>query len=165
MVSLRKWKPYYSLYKLIDSTYKYIHGSSTLDDRRAPAYTDRILWKLPPLPDLEKQSTYTSINSLPGSFPQGEEISPADSTADIQEKKEKTDSRHSVQCERYESHEILWSDHRPVTGTYSTDVRVVDVDKRRHAVSEARRTLERLEELWRPSLKIGRTEIDFGRTR
>lgn len=49
-----------------------------------------------------------------------------------------------------------------MSGTYSTEVRVVDEIKRKHAVSEARRKLERLEEMWRPALEIQRTEIDFG---
>jgi hypothetical protein len=42
---------------------------------------------------------------------------------------------------------------------------VVDEEKRKQAIEEARRRLDRLEEMWRPSLQIERTEVDFGEMR
>ncbi len=67
-----------------------------------------------------------------------------------------------LSCTGYTSHEIFWSDHRPVSASYNIAVRAVDEDKRREAYVAAERELEKLEEMYRPSLEILETNIDFG---
>ncbi|KAI9636052.1 Endonuclease/exonuclease/phosphatase [Dioszegia hungarica] len=142
-------------------TYKYIHGSTTPDDRRAPAYTDRILYKSPSVSTKRKRDAASSSpqDRLPGSFP------PSKPSALAAERSSTSCSAQTIKCDRYASHELVWSDHRPVSGSYTTDVRVADEEKRKHAIEEARRRLDRLEEMWRPSLQVERTEVDFGELR
>nr|ODN77240.1 hypothetical protein L203_06319 [Cryptococcus depauperatus CBS 7841] len=102
-------------------TFKYVHGSSTLDTKRAPSYTDRILYTLP-------SSTLTSPTSL----------SPAP----------------TITPSEYKSHPVFWSDHRPVSCTFSMTIRKVDFEKRKEMLSQVQKELDRLEWAWRPSLEI-----------
>ncbi|OXG45099.1 inositol-polyphosphate 5-phosphatase [Cryptococcus neoformans Th84] len=105
-------------------TFKYVHGSSTLDTKRSPAYTDRILYSFP---------SPTSTSSTP--------LSPCIPL--------------SVKKGGYTSHEELkWSDHRPVSCVFEVGVRKVDAEKRREGSRRAQKELDRLEEVWRPSLEI-----------
>ncbi|KIR79357.1 inositol-polyphosphate 5-phosphatase [Cryptococcus gattii EJB2] len=105
-------------------TFKYVHGSSTLDTKRSPAYTDRILYSFP-------CPTSTSPTPLSPCVPV------------------------SINKEKYTSHEELkWSDHRPVSCVFEVGVRKVDVEKRREGSRRAQKELDRLEEVWRPSLEI-----------
>lgn len=106
-------------------TYKYVLGSSTLDARRSPAYTDRILFANP--------------FSL---FPP-----------------------HKVTCESYTPHEIMWSDHRPVSASLVCEVRVVNEEKRKTELGAIMKELDRLDEIYRPSLEVGSTHVDFGDVR
>ncbi|OCF43755.1 hypothetical protein I317_02359 [Kwoniella heveanensis CBS 569] len=106
-------------------TFKYVHGSTTHDLRRAPAYTDRIIYHYPTNP-------YT-----------------ASSTFDLK-------------CDEYTSHDILWSDHRPVTASYSAQVRVADESSRGVELAAVMKELDRLEEVYRPSLEIDGTSLEFG---
>ena len=109
----------------LDRTYKYVLGSSTLDARRSPAYTDRILFANP--------------FSL---FPP-----------------------HKVTCESYTPHEIMWSDHRPVSASLVCEVRVVNEEKRKTELGAIMKELDRLDEIYRPSLEVGSTHVDFGDVR
>lgn len=107
-----------------NSTFKYVHGSSTLDTKRSPAYTDRILYSFP-------SPTSTSPTPLSPCIPL------------------------SVKKGEYTSHEELkWSDHRPVSCVFEVGVRKVDAEKRREGSRRAQKELDRLEEVWRPSLEI-----------
>ncbi|WVQ93909.1 hypothetical protein IAU59_000987 [Kwoniella sp. CBS 9459] len=109
-------------------TFKYVHGSTTHDPRRAPAYTDRIIYNFPSNP-------YTPSTAL------------------------------ELKCEGYTSHDILWSDHRPVTATYSVQIRVADESSRGVELAGVMKELDRLEEVYRPSLEIDGTSLEFGRVR
>ncbi|WVW81619.1 hypothetical protein I302_103614 [Kwoniella bestiolae CBS 10118] len=109
-------------------TFKYVHGSTTHDLRRAPAYTDRIVYDLP-----------ANEHTLPSSF--------------------------ELQCDEYTSHDILWSDHRPVTGSFRAQVRVVDESSRGVELASVMKELDRLEEVYRPSLEIEGTSLEFGDVR
>lgn len=106
-------------------SYKYVHGSSTLDARRSPAYTDRIL------------------HTLPGPSTKHSPPTP-------------------ISCASYTSHEIFWSDHRPVSASYTVQVRVADQDKKREEYVAVERELEKLEEVYRPSLEVIGTNVEFG---
>ncbi|KAK8845296.1 hypothetical protein IAR55_006009 [Kwoniella newhampshirensis] len=107
-------------------SFKYVHGSKTLDTRRAPAYTDRILWSLPPIT---------------------------------------TSPPPTISCQQYTSHEILWSDHRPVSAVYTLEARVVDEGNQSIELAGIRKELDKLEEIYRPSLEIEGTSLDFGDVR
>ncbi|KAL1409612.1 hypothetical protein Q8F55_003607 [Vanrija albida] len=98
-------------------SFKYVHGSVTLDPKRSPAYCDRVLHR----------SRGTAIES-----------------------------------KQYTTHDLLWSDHLPVTSTYSIDARVVDETKRGEALVECQCELDKLDELYRASLEVNTGEIDFG---
>ncbi|WVR03400.1 hypothetical protein IAU60_000391 [Kwoniella sp. DSM 27419] len=106
-------------------TFKFVHGSTTHDLRRGPAYTDRVLYTLPANP-------YTPT------------------------------AAHALQSNEYTSHEILWSDHRPVSATYTAQVRVVDESSRAVEFGAVMKELDRLEEVYRPSLEIETTSLEFG---
>ncbi|OCF71352.1 hypothetical protein I204_07979 [Kwoniella mangroviensis CBS 8886] len=109
-------------------TFKYVHGSTTHDLKRAPAYTDRIVYDFP-----------TNENTAPSSF--------------------------GLKCDEYTSHDILWSDHRPVTATFKAEVRVVDESSRGVELASVMKELDRLEEVYRPSLEIDGTSLEFGEVR
>jgi hypothetical protein len=98
-------------------TFKYVHGSVTLDPKRAPAYTDRVL----------------HLSRGP-----------------------------SVESTKYTSHELLWSDHLPVSSTYLVGARVADDTKRSEELIGVQCELDKLDELYRASLAIDETELDFG---
>lgn len=59
----------------------------------------------------------------------------------------------------------MWSDHRPVSASVTTEVRVVDVEKRAEVLSEVRRELDKLEEEWRASVVAVCESLDFGAIR
>lgn len=107
-------------------SFKYVHGSKTLDTRRAPAYIDRILWSFPSIP---------------------------------------TSPPPSVTCKEYTSHEILWSDHRPVSASFRVEARVADEGNRSIELAGVRKDLDKLEEIYRPSLVIEGTSLEFGDVR
>ncbi|CAD6564187.1 MAG: hypothetical protein TREMPRED_004465 [Tremellales sp. Tagirdzhanova-0007] len=106
-------------------TYKYVHGSTTLDNRRSPAYTDRILFSSP-----------------------ASQLAP-----------------HKVACEAYTSHQIMWSDHRPVSAILVSEVRIVDEAKRQSEFGVAMKELDKLEEAYRPSLEVTSNHVDCGDVR
>ncbi|WWC57979.1 uncharacterized protein I303_100514 [Kwoniella dejecticola CBS 10117] len=106
-------------------TFKFVHGSTTHDLKRAPAYTDRIVYDLP-------KNEHTPSSSF------------------------------GLKCDEYTSHDILWSDHRPVTATFSAQVRVVDETSRGVELAAVMKELDRLEEVYRPSLEIEGTNLEFG---
>ena len=108
-------------------SYKYVHGSTTLDTRRSAAYTDRVLYTTP--------STAPSA-ALP------EAVS-------------------TVTPGTYTSHDILWSDHRPVTCDFQVQVRVADEEKRIVELAQVRSELDKLDEEWAPSIEVDQLEVDF----
>jgi hypothetical protein len=112
-------------------TYKYVHGSTTLDTRRAAAYTDRVLYSTP-------ASTPSATSS---------------------------DSTKIVEAGEYTSHEILWSDHRPVSCNFEVNVRIADEEKRKAALAIVRSELDKLDEEWAPSIEVDKLELDFGEIR
>ncbi|WVF66286.1 hypothetical protein IAT40_001026 [Kwoniella sp. CBS 6097] len=109
-------------------TFKYVHGSTTHDLRRAPAYTDRIIYNFPSNP-------YTASTTF------------------------------DLKCDEYTSHDILWSDHRPVTASYSAQVRIADESSRGVELAAVMKELDRLEEVYRPSLEIDGTSLEFGQVK
>ena len=62
----------------------------------------------------------------------------------------------------YTSHDILWSDHRPVTCDFQVEVRVVDEEKRKVELAQVRSELDKLDEEWAPSIEVDQLEVDFG---
>lgn len=69
----------------------------------------------------------------------------------------------AIQSRQYTSHELLWSDHLPVTSTYSVDVRIADEAKRAEELVECQNELDKLDELYRASLEVNTGEVDFGK--
>lgn len=65
----------------------------------------------------------------------------------------------------YTSHEILWSDHRPVSCSFDVGVRVPDVEKRKAELVVARSELDRLDEEWAPAIVVDDKEVEFGDVR
>jgi len=65
----------------------------------------------------------------------------------------------------YTSHDILWSDHRPVTCDLQVQVRVADEEKRKADLVQVRSDLDKLDEEWAPSIEVDQLEVDFGDTR
>jgi hypothetical protein len=112
-------------------SYKYVHGSTTLDTRRPAAYTDRVLYTTP--------STAPGANS-----PEATSI---------------------VAAGTYTSHDILWSDHRPVTCDFQVEVRVADEERRKVELAQVRSELDKLDEEWAPSIEVDQLEVDFGDVR
>lgn len=94
-----------------------MHGSVTLDPKRAPAYCDRVLY-----------------------IAKNDEVTP----------------------NRYACHDILWSDHLPVTATFTLAARVVDEAKRSDELLACQGELDRLDEIYRPSLAVDVQDVDFG---
>lgn len=94
-----------------------MHGSITLDPKRSPAYTDRILYK----------------------------------TKDTQ-----------VEPRSYKPDDLLWSDHLPVAGVFSLEARVLDESKRSEQLVMAQCELDRLDEMYRPSLDVLEGDLEFG---
>lgn len=74
-------------------------------------------------------------------------------------------SQTKVEIHDYAAHEILWSDHRPVSASATVDVRVADVEKRKSEMAVVTGELDRLEEEWAPSLSLDTQELAFGQVR
>lgn len=104
--------------RLTISSFKYVHGSTTFDPKRAPAYTDRVLYR--------------------------------------------TRGTTRVHPRKYQVHELLWSDHLPVTSTFTVDTRVLDVTKRNEEIVAIQVELDKLDELYRPNVELEADELDFG---
>ena len=104
-------------------SFKYVHGSTTLDTKRPSAYTDRVLYTAPAEP--EKSST-------------------------------------SIRTGQYTSHEILWSDHRPVSCAFEVDVRLPDLEKRKSELATIQAELDKLDEEWAPAIEADVEELSFG---
>ncbi|ODN75742.1 hypothetical protein, variant [Cryptococcus amylolentus CBS 6039] len=107
-------------------TFKYVHGSSTFDFERAPAYTDRVLYSLPPSP----LSSPSSSNPTPPT------------------------NQHALKITSYTSHPILWSDHRPVSCSFAISASKVDQEARKAVWRRALGELDRLDDEWRSSLVV-----------
>ncbi|BEI96950.1 hypothetical protein CcaverHIS631_0205390 [Cutaneotrichosporon cavernicola] len=63
---------------------------------------------------------------------------------------------------RYACHDILWSDHLPVTATFSLAARIVDETKRTEELLRCQSELDRLDEIYRPSLTVDVKDVEFG---
>ena len=138
---------------LTSRTYKYIHGSSSYDTKRAPAYTDRILFRSP----LVASNSATPGPGTPAAITSTPVAGPSSPSLQLR-------PTH-ITCDRYGSHDVRLSDHRPVSGTYTSAVRVRDEEKRAKVVDEIRRELERLEIVYKPGVQLGRKELHFGEIR
>lgn len=123
-------------------------GSTTLDSRRPPAYTDRILYSIPSHP--------SSSSPLP---------TPVTPMSPPSVRLQRPSSATKVTVDDYTAHEILWSDHRPVSASATVDVRVIDAEKRKAEFLTVQGELDRLEEEWAPSLEVDSQELDFGAVR
>lgn len=108
-------------------SFKYVHGSTTLDTRRPAAYTDRVLYRVP-----------TGASAL---------------------------EEERVKTGKYTSHEILWSDHRPVSCSFEVAVRVPDEEKRKVDLGVVRSELDKLDEEWAPAIELDHNEVEFGDAR
>ncbi|BEJ11943.1 hypothetical protein CspHIS471_0204030 [Cutaneotrichosporon sp. HIS471] len=67
-----------------------------------------------------------------------------------------------VKPNRYACHDILWSDHLPVTATFSLAARIVDETKRTEELLRCQGELDRLDEIYRPSLAVDVEDVEFG---
>lgn len=67
-----------------------------------------------------------------------------------------------VEPKSYKSEDLLWSDHLPLTGVYSLAVRVLDESKRSEQLVMAQCELDRLDEMYRPSLIVVEDDLSFG---
>lgn len=103
-------------------SFKYVHGSTTLDTKRPSAYTDRVLYTTPADP------AQPSTSIRPG---------------------------------QYTSHEILWSDHRPVSCALEVNVRIPDVEKRKSELGIIQAELDKLDEEWAPAIVADVEELSF----
>ncbi|ODO01801.1 hypothetical protein L198_02526 [Cryptococcus wingfieldii CBS 7118] len=115
-------------------TFKYVHGSSTFDFKRAPAYTDRILYSLPPSP----LSSPSSSNATPPT------------------------NQHALNITSYTSHPILWSDHRPVSCSFAISASQVDHEARKAVWRRALGELDRLDDDGAGAGGGGAGDLDFG---
>jgi phosphatidylinositol-bisphosphatase len=59
----------------------------------------------------------------------------------------------------------MWSDHRPVSASLLSEIRVVDEEKRKLELASVMKELDRLDEVYRPSLETGSTHVEFGDVR
>lgn len=62
----------------------------------------------------------------------------------------------------YTSHDVLWSDHRPVTCDFEVKVRIAEEEKRKTELAQVRSELDKLDEEWAPSIEVNQLELDFG---
>jgi hypothetical protein len=76
-----------------------------------------------------------------------------------------SDSKGIVTAGTYTSHDVLWSDHRPVTCDFEVKVRIADEEKRKTELAQVRSELDKLDEEWAPSIEVDKLELDFGDTR
>ncbi|XP_011549893.3 type II inositol 1,4,5-trisphosphate 5-phosphatase [Plutella xylostella] len=66
----------------------------------------------------------------------------------------------------YRSHPSLnISDHKPVSATFSTAIKIIDEEKYRKIYEEVIKQLDKLENELIPQVKVDQTEIDFGTVR
>ncbi len=59
----------------------------------------------------------------------------------------------------------MWSDHRPVSASLKSEVRVLDEEKRKAELAVVMKELDKLDEVYRPSLEVGSTDVNFGEIR
>jgi len=67
-----------------------------------------------------------------------------------------------VKCLEYRRHELLSSDHRPVSGLYQVNIKRVIEEKRRVVMQEIIKHLDRLENERIPQCDLSQSAIDFG---
>lgn len=66
----------------------------------------------------------------------------------------------------YKSHPSLnISDHKPVSATFNTEIKIIDEEKYRKIYEEVIKQLDKLENELIPQVKVDQTEIDFGTVR
>lgn len=59
----------------------------------------------------------------------------------------------------------MWSDHRPVSATLVCEVRIVDEARRQSELGVAMKQLDKLEEVYRPSLEVASNHVNCGEVR
>jgi hypothetical protein len=74
-------------------------------------------------------------------------------------------TNETIKIGTYTSHEILWSDHRPVSCTFEVTVRFPDEEKRKADLGIVRSELDRLDEEWAPAIEVEDNELEFGDVR
>jgi inositol polyphosphate 5-phosphatase INPP5B/F len=68
-----------------------------------------------------------------------------------------------AKCTYYGRHELLSSDHRPVSGLYQVNIKRVIEEKRRVIMQEIIKQLDRLENERIPQCDLSQSIIDFGK--
>jgi len=101
-------------------TYKYINGTDQHDPKRAPAWTDRILWK-----------------GTEGIYSQ------------------------RIKCDWYGRHELLASDHKPVTGIFSIAHEIIDLVKQADVLATVMKEQDAWENDLIPQISLAKTSLDF----
>lgn len=119
--------------------------------KRTPSWTDRILWR-----DRVKgyARSITPVAGLPGPLLS---LSREDGMA--------RSDPGGVVLKSYRRHELLSSDHRPVSADFSLEFRVINVRRRNEVVESIHKQLVRRENALRPFLKLSRPTIDLGEVR
>jgi inositol polyphosphate 5-phosphatase INPP5B/F len=102
--------------------------------KRTPSWTDRVLWR-----DRVRSSPRSSAGLKSLSGLQG-----------------------GVKLRRYERHEVLSSDHRPVNAVFTMEFRVINIKSRNNVVRKLHDQLARRENALRPRLSASSTSVDLG---
>lgn len=130
-------------------TYKYdAFGTGyEIDDedgelKRKPAWTDRVLWR-----DRIRSSSRSSadpemlnMRNLKGTAESG-----------------------GLRANNYRRHEILSSDHRPVSAMFDIDVSIIDTARRNKTVERIHMNLRKQQNLLRPRLSLSAMTVNFGK--
>lgn len=68
----------------------------------------------------------------------------------------------NIRSGQYASHEILWSDHRPVSCSFEVDLRIANKEKRKSELATIQAELDKLDEEWAPAIDADTEELSFG---
>ncbi|XP_049849093.1 inositol polyphosphate 5-phosphatase OCRL-like [Schistocerca gregaria] len=74
-------------------------------------------------------------------------------------------SRKGVDCLHYARHELLISDHRPVSCLLMVPVSIADANKQRKVLNQLLREIDQTENEFLPEVTLSTTECDFGYVR
>ena len=126
-------------------TYKYEKDSPNyvpLEKCRSPAWCDRILWHTRGGPAASTSTNTNTSNSNSNNA-----------------------SSSEVACLRYTRHEILSSDHRPVSGCFRIQVRSFVREKRAQIYQELLHIINDTENDWIPDVQLSAKTLEFGEVR
>jgi hypothetical protein len=147
---------------------KECEDKSSVVVKRTPSWTDRVLYRdrvrSSPRNIVSNESHERRIFQPPSPLDAIKDagVGDAGGFGDAEKHRRKNQRQRGLRLNCYERHEVLSSDHRPVSAGFTLDFRVIDVRSRNRVVQHIHRDLKRRENALRPRQSVSSLAVKLG---